>query len=168
MNESRKILVLEAIYDRFQHNEVIPLDWVLEYNELIRKSSSLSYKTMNVESEIEKVITEPKSKVEFVKINELSKDFLEPIFNSLPIKEANEPTLNPIFISKKERKTRTRYTIKQINKAFREVIKEVEQGVSVTQAIENRGFSKGTFYQKISPSQKMKLKRTRLRANATK
>jgi hypothetical protein len=168
VNESRKILVIEAIYDRFQHNEVIPLDWVLEYNELIRKSSSSSYKTINVESEIEKVITEPKSKVEFVKINELSKDFLEPIFNSLPIKEANEPTLNPIFISKKERKTRTRYTIKQINKAFREVIKEVEQGVSVTQAIENRGFSKGTFYQKISPSQKMKLKRTRLRANATK
>jgi hypothetical protein len=164
VNESRKILVIEAIYDRFQHKEVIPLDWVLEYNELIRKSS----KTINVESEIEKVITEPKSKVEFVKINELSKDFLEPIFNSLPIKEANEPTLNPIFISKKERKTRTRYTIKQINKAFREVIKEVEQGVSVTQAIENRGFSKGTFYQKISPSQKMKLKRTRLRANATK
>jgi hypothetical protein len=53
VNESRKILVIEAIYDRFQHKEVIPLDWVLEYNELIRKSS----KTINVESEIEKVIT---------------------------------------------------------------------------------------------------------------
>jgi hypothetical protein len=63
VNESRKILVIEAIYDRFQHKEVIPLDWVLEYNELILKSS----KTINVESEIEKVITEPKSKVEFVK-----------------------------------------------------------------------------------------------------
>jgi transposase len=158
VNATRRILVVDAISSRLTANKSISLDWVREYNELTTKSVSPSLN----QSELLRLLEQGNEN--FVDVTTLSqKDFNKSTI-SIPAPK-NELEFEEL---KKSRKPRTRYTTKQINKVFRQVIKEVEQGVSVLQAIKNTGFSKGTFYVKISDYQKGKLKRTRLRANALK
>lgn len=165
VDETRKILVKDAIYDRFQQNETIPLDWVLEYNELIRKSNSQSFKTINVESVVEEVITDfPKIDLENWK-NLTASDVTTVVEQPMPLKRQKAFKL----VESKQKMTKQRLSLKEFNKAFRKVINLVlEEGYTITNAIKKAGLSSGSFYTKITDNQRKRLKYAMKKSRSTK
>ena len=140
--ETRKILVKDAIHNRFRQDETIPLEWVLEYNELICKSSPY-----NSNEKAEPIF------------NEIKTTKVESIDEAIKLVDeiSEENILQKPIVKGRKRKIDAR----EFNKAFRNVLKLVsEESYNVTDAITKSGLSSGSFYTRMSQSQRSRLKLT--------